>query len=118
MGSGMGPMDMMAPMDEGTVLDMVRNPMCGETTKDRSMCFADTRASIHLHGGITPWISDGSPHQWITPANEQTGWPEGVAVRQVPDMVGSTQLPQESPTARIQATAARPSTTPTSRARG
>ncbi|MGA7802189.1 MAG: hypothetical protein WCC36_15435, partial [Gammaproteobacteria bacterium] len=91
MGSGMGPMDMTAPTDMGTVLDMVRNPMCGETSKDRSMCFADTRASIHLHGGITPWISDGSPHQWITPANEQTGWPEGVAVRQVPDMVGGTQ---------------------------
>ena len=47
-----------------------RNPMCGEATRDRRTCFADTRASIHLHGGITPWISDGSPHQWITPANE------------------------------------------------
>ena len=89
MGAGMGPMDMMAPMDQGSVTDEVRNPMCGETTKDRSKCYADTRASIHLHGGITPWISDGSPHQWITPANEQTGWPEGVAVSQVPDMVGS-----------------------------
>ena len=87
MGSGMGPMAMMPPMDQGTVMDTVRNPMCGETTKNRAMCFADTRASIHLHGGITPWISDGSPHQWITPANEQTSWPEGVAVRQVPDMV-------------------------------
>jgi FtsP/CotA-like multicopper oxidase with cupredoxin domain len=91
MGAGMGPMDMMPPDDLGTVMDGVRNPMCGETDRNRMDCFADTRASIHLHGGITPWISDGSPHQWITPANEQTGWPEGVAVRQVPDMVGGTQ---------------------------
>ncbi len=96
MGSGMGPMDMTEPMDRGTVLDMVRNPMCGETTKNRMDCFSDTRASIHLHGGITPWISDGSPHQWITPANEQTMWPEGVAVSQVPDMVG-TNLPAGVP---------------------
>ncbi len=71
----------------GTVMDEVRNPMCGEANKNRMMCFADSRASIHLHGGTTPWISDGSPHQWITPANEQTGWPQGVAVSQVPDMV-------------------------------
>ncbi len=99
MGSGMGPMDMMPPMDAGTVMDGIRNPMCGEANKsdmDRSMCFAETRASIHLHGGITPWISDGSPHQWITPANEKTGWPEGVAVSQVPDMVG-TAIPAGVP---------------------
>ncbi|PWB51165.1 MAG: hypothetical protein C3F13_14850 [Anaerolineales bacterium] len=91
MGSGMGPMQMSGPMDQGSVTDMVRNPACGETSKTRMDCFAETRASIHLHGGITPWISDGSPHQWITPANEETGWPEGVAVSQVPDMVGGDQ---------------------------
>jgi FtsP/CotA-like multicopper oxidase with cupredoxin domain len=92
MGAGMGPMNMMAPMDMGSVLDEIRNPMCGEANRSdmvRMGCFAETRATLHLHGGITPWISDGSPHQWITPANEMTGWPEGVAVRQVPDMVGS-----------------------------
>ncbi len=91
MGSGLGPMEMMAPVDEGSVLDEVRNPLCGEANlgmMDRMMCFAQTRATLHLHGGITPWISDGTPHQWITPADEVTGWPEGVAVRQVPDMVG------------------------------
>jgi FtsP/CotA-like multicopper oxidase with cupredoxin domain len=92
MGAGMGPMNMMMPpMDQQSVMDEIRNPMCGETDKNRMGCYADTRASIHLHGGITPWISDGSPHQWVTPANEQTGWPEGVAVRQVPDMVGGKQ---------------------------
>ena len=91
MGSGMGPMEMMEPVDEGSVLDEVRNPLCGEADRsmmDRMMCFAENRATLHLHGGITPWISDGTPHQWITPAGEMTSWPEGVAVRQVPDMVG------------------------------
>lgn len=99
MGSGMGPMDMTAPMDEGSVMDMVRNPMCGEadrTDMTRMDCFAESRATLHLHGGITPWISDGAPHQWITPANELTGWPQGVAVRDVPDMVG-TSLPAGVP---------------------
>jgi FtsP/CotA-like multicopper oxidase with cupredoxin domain len=85
MGSGMGPMAMADPMDEGSVMDMVRNPMCSEYPKPDS-CFADNRATLHLHGGITPWISDGTAHQWITPAGETTDWPQGVTVSPVPDM--------------------------------
>jgi FtsP/CotA-like multicopper oxidase with cupredoxin domain len=49
-------------------------------------CFAENRATLHLHGGISPWISDGTPHQWITPAGEDTPYPEGVSVVDVPDM--------------------------------
>ncbi len=86
MGSGMGPMDMGAPMNDGTVMDMVRNPICSEDPKDTMNCFADNRATLHLHGGITPWISDGTAHQWITPAGENTTWPQGVSVENVPDM--------------------------------
>jgi FtsP/CotA-like multicopper oxidase with cupredoxin domain len=85
MGSGMGPMGMPDPVDQGTVIDAVRNPMCSEYPKS-DMCFKDNRATLHLHGGITPWISDGTPHQWITPANEMTAWPQGVSVENVPDM--------------------------------
>jgi FtsP/CotA-like multicopper oxidase with cupredoxin domain len=48
--------------------------------------FAQNRANIHLHGGRTPWISDGTPHQWITPAGESTSYPKGVSVAYVPDM--------------------------------
>jgi len=48
--------------------------------------FSDTRADLHLHGGMTPWISDGTPHQWITPAGEATTYPKGVSVAYVPDM--------------------------------
>ncbi|MEO8355401.1 MAG: multicopper oxidase domain-containing protein, partial [Chloroflexota bacterium] len=77
------PIDMFP--DEGTVYDRIRNPMCNETPKPEG-CFADNRATLHLHGGITPWISDGTPHQWTTPAGENTPYPEGVSVSNVPDM--------------------------------
>jgi len=48
--------------------------------------FTENRATLHLHGGRTPWISDGTPHQWITPAGETTPYPRGVSVMNVPDM--------------------------------
>jgi spore coat protein A len=28
---------------------------------------AQNRASVHLHGGFTPWISDGGPYAWWSP---------------------------------------------------
>jgi FtsP/CotA-like multicopper oxidase with cupredoxin domain len=60
MGAGMGPVD------------------SEEYTQNRSV--------IHLHGGLTPWISDGTPHQWITPAGEITSYPKGLSQQNVPDM--------------------------------
>ncbi|MDJ0378318.1 Ig-like domain-containing protein [Cryobacterium sp. PH31-L1] len=95
MGSGDGP-DMMTlnpttkvpedmAKDEGSVLDGVRNPMCGQTPKPTT-CYSENRATLHLHGGITPWISDGTPHQWVTPTGENTAYPKGVSVSNVPDM--------------------------------
>ncbi len=51
--------------------------------------YTQNRATLHLRGGHTVWISDGTEHQWITPAGEQTDYPEGVSVQNVPDM-GST----------------------------
>jgi len=79
MGSGMGPG--MGGMDE---MDP-QNPMCGNNPKPMH-CYTENRATLHLHGGITPWISDGTPHQWVTPANENTPYPKGVSVTNVPDM--------------------------------
>jgi len=67
MGAGMGPLDMMG------MPGMKEN-------------YTENRATIHLHGGATPWISDGTPHQWTTPANEMTQYPKGVSVAYVPDM--------------------------------
>ncbi len=67
-----------------------QNPMCSDPMKADMLamghCYAENRATLHLHGGISPWISDGTPHQWITPANENTPYPQGVSVKPVPDM--------------------------------
>jgi FtsP/CotA-like multicopper oxidase with cupredoxin domain len=70
MGAGMGPVDL--PAQPGA--------------EPQREYFTQNRAVIHLHGGHTPWISDGTPHQWITPAGEQTSYPRGVSMRNVPDM--------------------------------
>ena len=79
MGSGMtAAMGGMPEMDP-------QNPMCGMIPKPMD-CYTENRATLHLHGGLTPWISDGTPHQWITPAGENTAYPEGVSVKNVPDM--------------------------------
>ena len=51
--------------------------------------YTENRGGIHLHGGNTPWISDGTPHQWTTPAGESTNYPTGVSVQDVPDMPAS-----------------------------
>lgn len=31
------------------------------------------RASVHLHGGFTPWIADGEPSSWFAPAGGPSG---------------------------------------------
>ncbi len=48
--------------------------------------FTQNRAELHLHGGLSPWISDGTPHQWFTPAGEAGTNLKGVSFRNVPDM--------------------------------
>jgi len=60
----------------------------GTTSKTASL----KRSNIHLHGGNTPWISDGTPHQWTTPAGgdgqpARLGFSKGVSTVDVPDMV-------------------------------
>ncbi len=39
--------------------------------------YANNRTSVHLHGGFTPWISDGTPFQWFTPAGQTALIPKG-----------------------------------------
>ena len=46
----------------------------------------ENRAALHLHGGNTPWISDGTPRQWVKPKGEGAGVNKGESVRDVPDM--------------------------------
>ena len=70
--------DLFIPVDT-TVMGSGMGPMMGEN-------YTQNRATLHLHGGRSPWISDGTPHQWITPANETTSYPKGVSVYNVPNM--------------------------------
>jgi len=95
MGSGMGPdLYPMVEMDP-------QNPKCGMAYDDLGNrtpkpdgCYTENRATLHLHGGISPWISDGTPHQWITPANDPGAYPQGVSVSPVPDM-GDSGAPDD-----------------------
>ena len=48
--------------------------------------YTQDRATLHLHGGVTPWISDGTPYQWTAPAADTTAYKKGVSVQSVPDM--------------------------------
>ncbi len=69
-------------MDE-TVPGSGLGPALPGTAGDK---YPQNRATIHLHGNNTVWISDGNTHQWITPASEITPYPAGVSARNVPDM--------------------------------
>jgi len=53
--------------------------------------YTQNRATLHLHGGNTIWISDGTPYQWTVPASESTPYPKGVSVQYVPDMDGGNE---------------------------
>ncbi|MEI6784464.1 MAG: hypothetical protein WCQ21_26520, partial [Verrucomicrobiota bacterium] len=52
--------------------------------------YTQNRAAIHLHGGLPPWVSDGTAHQWTVPAGEVTTYKKGASAADVPDM-GSAQ---------------------------
>ncbi len=42
------------------------------------------RGTLHLHGGATPWISDGTPQQWTVPEGDSPL--NGPSTQSVPDM--------------------------------
>ena len=64
--------------------------VCTPCNPDTASCanYTQNRATIHLHGGIPPWISDGTALQWITPATEVGATPylKGASQQNVPDM--------------------------------
>ena len=63
---------------------------------DGKTSYSENRANVHWHGGDTPWVSDGTPHQWIAPAGDaaysvidpNTGLSmgKGASAHPVPDM--------------------------------
>jgi len=74
--------DLFIPVDE-SIPGSGLGPALPGTAGDK---FKQNRAAVHLHGNNTVWISDGNVHQWITPAGENTPYPKGVSVRNVPGM--------------------------------
>ncbi|MDD5243724.1 MAG: multicopper oxidase domain-containing protein, partial [Syntrophorhabdaceae bacterium] len=82
--------DLFVPVDTTVMgsgpFEINYNPETKAMTGTQTGNFAQNRSVVHLHGGRTPWISDGTPHQWITPAGETTVYPKGVSVVYVPDM--------------------------------
>jgi FtsP/CotA-like multicopper oxidase with cupredoxin domain len=88
-GTGRRPGDLFIPVDE-TVPGAGYGPALPGTAGSK---YTQNRATIHLHGNNTVWISDGNVHQWITPPNESTPYPKGVSVRNVPDMGTACDAP-------------------------
>jgi FtsP/CotA-like multicopper oxidase with cupredoxin domain len=92
--------DLPIPVDEtipggGPVLDAAGLPVKDQNGKTIRM--GQNRASIHWHGGDTPWVSDGTPHQWFAPkgdisytigvdATHPHGMGRGDSAVNVPDM--------------------------------
>jgi FtsP/CotA-like multicopper oxidase with cupredoxin domain len=71
--------DLFIPVDT-TMMGAGLGPLGGTET------YTQNRAEFHLHGGLNPWISDGTPHQWVTPAGEATNYKKGATFQNVPDM--------------------------------
>ncbi len=65
------------PVDS-TIMGAGMGPNGGEYTQNR--------ATLHLHGGATPWISDGTPYQWTAAVGDSTTYQRGASVQFVPDM--------------------------------
>ena len=82
--TGRRPGDLFLPVDT-TMMGAGVGPLGG------TELYTQNRALFHLHGGLSPWISDGTPHQWVTPAGETTNYKKGASFQNVPDMaVGAT----------------------------
>jgi FtsP/CotA-like multicopper oxidase with cupredoxin domain len=88
--TGRRPGDLFLPVDTTIMgsgeFEIDYDPITKQPIPLTSGTFTQNRATLHLHGGRTPWISDGTAHQWITPAGETTPYPRGVSVQNVPDM--------------------------------
>lgn len=54
---------------------------------------AENRATIHLHGGLVPWVSDGGPHTWFDPTGGYgvSAGAAGASYKAVNPLLGSGQ---------------------------
>ncbi len=53
---------------------------------DKTNKYPQNRVAFHLHGGDSPWISDGTPHQWIAASGENSPNQHGDRFMNTPDM--------------------------------
>ncbi|MEI8169573.1 MAG: multicopper oxidase domain-containing protein [Rhodoferax sp.] len=53
---------------------------------DQTHKYPQNRVAFHLHGGDSPWISDGTPHQWIAASGENSLHQHGDRFMNTPDM--------------------------------
>ncbi|WP_236021939.1 chitobiase/beta-hexosaminidase C-terminal domain-containing protein [Geomesophilobacter sediminis] len=75
----------------GPVVTTAKNGSVPAFTNFSGM-FTQNRGTLHLHGGNTPWISDGTPHQWTVPVGENsTPYQKGLSTQDVPDMPATGQ---------------------------
>lgn len=71
---------------QGDLFLPVDTTIMGAGTAADGTKLTQNRGSIHLHGGLPAWTSDGTPHQWITPAGENTTNKKGVNAVGASDM--------------------------------
>ncbi len=91
-----GPANLFLPVDP-TLMGAGPGPNLCSTCTGGWAPYTQNRTAIHLHGGNTPWISDGTPHQWITPKGETfpnagtflSHYQKGDSFQNVPDMIGT-----------------------------
>jgi FtsP/CotA-like multicopper oxidase with cupredoxin domain len=69
--------DMFLPVDES---------LAGAGLTPAGDKYPQNRVAFHLHGGDSPWISDGTPHQWVTAAGDPSPYKTGNRFMNVPDM--------------------------------
>jgi FtsP/CotA-like multicopper oxidase with cupredoxin domain len=81
----------LGPNGAGDLFLPVDTTVMGAGMGPTGQMYTENRATLHLHGGTTPWISDGTQHQWTTPAGDTTAYPQGVSVQNVPDMDGGVE---------------------------
>ena len=70
--------DMFLPVDETLI--------GAGSANDTASKYTQNRGNIHLHGGDSPWISDGTPLQWVAASGDPTAFKKGDSLINVPDM--------------------------------
>jgi FtsP/CotA-like multicopper oxidase with cupredoxin domain len=79
--------NLLPPGSGGNLFIPADTTYMGMGNDPNGVAYTQNRAVVHLHGGATPWISDGTPHQWTVPEGESLTVPQrGPSVRFVPDM--------------------------------